>query len=214
MTISNTLIIFATLLGPIFAVQAQKWLEVLRERRQRKAWLFHTLMATRAARLSPEHVQALNMIDLAFYGSRFLGNNRRSKREQAVLDSWREYLDHLTTKFEENGLQNWSSRGQELFVNLLHTIALDVDFAFDRVQLKKGVYSPVAHSRLEEEQERVRQLAMSVLSGESALKMDVTSLAVNPEALAEQLKLQQAIRAALAGETSLSINVAAPEAAT
>jgi len=49
------------------------------ERRNRKAWLFHSLMAPRAARVSPEHVQALNMIDLVFYGKRILGVNRRSK---------------------------------------------------------------------------------------------------------------------------------------
>jgi hypothetical protein len=59
-------IIGATILGPILAVQAQKWVEIIRERRGRKLWIFHTLMATRAARTSTEHVQALNMIDLIF----------------------------------------------------------------------------------------------------------------------------------------------------
>lgn len=213
MTLSDNLIILATLLGPILAVQAQKAIEAIRERRQRKLWVFHTLMATRAARLSPEHVQALNMIDLAFYGRRFLGIKRRTKREQTVLDSWREYLDHLTTKFEDNTFQLWHTKGEELFVNVLYAIAADVDFTFDRVQLKKGVYSPVAHGRLEEEQDKIRRLAIGVLSGETPLAMNVSSFPVDPEALKAQLELQQTLLSAFAGKTSLSVKVAADEAA-
>jgi len=59
MQVSEILIVCATVVGPILAVQAQKAVERARERRGRKAWLFHSLMATRAARVSPEHVQAL-----------------------------------------------------------------------------------------------------------------------------------------------------------
>ena len=46
-------IVVATLLGPVLAVQAQKWLERGREITQRRAWIFRTLMATRATNLSP-----------------------------------------------------------------------------------------------------------------------------------------------------------------
>jgi hypothetical protein len=77
------LLILATIAGPILAVQAHKWVERLREGRNRKLRLFERLMATRAARLSAEHVQALNMIDLVFYGSCFFDIHRRSKTEQA-----------------------------------------------------------------------------------------------------------------------------------
>lgn len=41
--------IIATIAGPILAVQAQKWLERLRERRNRKFCVFQQLMATRAS---------------------------------------------------------------------------------------------------------------------------------------------------------------------
>ena len=53
------------------AVQVQKWLEVFREERGRKLWIFKTLMATRASAVSAEHVQALNMIDLEFREKRY-----------------------------------------------------------------------------------------------------------------------------------------------
>ena len=64
MKLAEVLMIIAVLLAPVVAVQVQKWLELFREDRARKLWIFKTLMATRAATVSPEHVQALNMIDL------------------------------------------------------------------------------------------------------------------------------------------------------
>ncbi|MGZ7172458.1 DUF6680 family protein [Burkholderia gladioli] len=63
----------ATLLGPVLAVQAQKWVERAREATNRKQSVFTTLMATRQSRVSIDHVRALNSIDLAFYGRRVLG---------------------------------------------------------------------------------------------------------------------------------------------
>ena len=68
---SDWVLVFATLMGPVLAVQAQKWVERARERGNTKRWITYTLMATRGARLSQEHVNALNAIDLAYYGTHF-----------------------------------------------------------------------------------------------------------------------------------------------
>ena len=138
MDYKDWIIVFATLAGPILAVQAQKAVESLRERRARKERVFAQLMATRAARLTPEHVQALNMIDLVFYGGSILGMRRRSKREQAVLDAWKEYHDNLSegSNWPEPQQQAHYAKREEIFLNLLYALAQDVGFSFDRVQLK------------------------------------------------------------------------------
>lgn len=204
-TLSDSLIIVATLLGPILAVQAQKLVEVLRERRQRKLWVFQTLMATRMARVSGEHVQALNMIDLTFYGGRSFGRIR-TKKEQAVIDSWREYLDNLTEDPGETP-ETLYSRRHELFINLLHNIAKDVGFDFNRVELNKGVYSPVAHSELEREQAQVRTLALELLSGQTSLNMNVVGLPIDEAAMKAQRDLFNAQLAAFTGKSSLSIKL-------
>jgi hypothetical protein len=175
--------IIAALIGPILAVQAQKAVESFREGRRRKIFLFEQLMATRASRLAPEHVRALNMIDLIFYGERFTGILRRSSKEQRVLDAWKEYHDHLNTKAEDN-LSLWVAQGDELFTNLLYAISQDLGFKFDRVQLKRGSYSPVAHGEIEAEQNELRKATLSLVTGQHALKMNVISLPVDPEALA------------------------------
>jgi len=101
MTISDWFIVLAVLLAPLLAVQVQKWIEKFRERHQRKLYVFTTLMATRATRLSPEHVQALNMIDLAFYGRKILNQRYQTKAEQSITEAWKKYLDQLATPYDK-----------------------------------------------------------------------------------------------------------------
>jgi hypothetical protein len=202
------LVILATIAGPILAVQAQKWVERLRERHNRKLRVFERLMATRAARLSAEHVQALNMIDLVFYGSYFFGIHRRSKTEQVVIDAWREYLDQLSTRAADAAAVSvWNARNDELFINLLFAIAKDVHYKFDRVQLKKGAYSPQAHGDLELEQNMIRKLVLKLLSGENALKMDVASFPADENALKTQLAANKALSDALTGKGTLNVTI-------
>lgn len=171
--VKDWLIVVSTLLGPILAVQAQKFIEQFRFRKQRKITLFEQLMATRASRLSQDHVNALNMIDLVFYGYIRFGRTVRSKTEKAILDNWKEYHDHLSEKVHNDQLGNWTSKGDEIFINLLFSIATDLKFSFDRVQLKKGSYSPIAHSDLEAEQMRLRRAMIDVLEGNECLKMNI-----------------------------------------
>jgi uncharacterized protein YbaA (DUF1428 family) len=167
------LVVCATLLGPILAVQAQKAIENIRYRKQRKMALFEQLMATRAARLSAEHVGALNMIDLIFYGKIIFGKTVRSNTEQKVLNAWKEYHDHLGTHVADNQLVLWNSNSDDLFIQLLSEIALDLNLSFDRVLLKRGSYSPMAHSNLEHEQMRIRQSVLDVLEGKKPLHMNI-----------------------------------------
>lgn len=176
-------VIGATVLGPILAVQAQKAVEAFRERRERKTRLFEQLMATRASRVAPEHVRALNMIDLVFYGERTLGVQRRSAKEQRILDSWKEYLDHLNNRGEDDQIMQWLAKGDELFTNLLYAIAEDIGFKFDRVQLKRGSYSPIAHGELEAEQTELRRATLSLVTGKHALKMNVVSFPFDADAV-------------------------------
>lgn len=176
MDIKDWITILAALAGPILAVQAQKAVESFRERKSRKTALFTSLMATRAARVSPEHVRALNMIDLVFFGRRVFGVKHRTKGEQTVLNSWKEYLDHLNVRHTPDTLQTWIIRGDELFTNLLFAMAEDTDYDFDRVQLKRSSYSPTAQVELDAQQEQVRKLLVDVLGGDSPLKMHVVAI--------------------------------------
>jgi hypothetical protein len=196
--------IFATLLGPILAVQVQKYLEKNGEERRQKMWIFSTLMATRGATLAADHVRALNMIDLAFNGGRL---RQRGKTETDVLDAWREYLDHLNTSYSEANVARWLEKKQELLVLLLSTMAADLDLRYDRVLLRNGAYMPKGHSDLENEQHLLRQLALKVLSGEQPLRMNVTDFPFSPDLVESQQRLQEALASALSQHGYVNVRV-------
>jgi hypothetical protein len=202
--------IVAALLGPILAVQAQKAVEAYKERRTSKFKVFEKLMATRASTVSVEHVQALNMIDLVFFGSIKFGFHRRSRKEQLVLDAWKEYLDHLNTRTDPSNMhaiERWAERKDNLFIEMLYAMSQDVGYKFDKVQLKRGAYSPMAHEKIDSENEALRQATLAVLAGKQSLNMNVTSFPFDPEAtIAHKLALENVGKAF--GDGALRISVA------
>jgi len=154
MKTSDWLMLLAVLLSPLIAVEVQRWIERHRRRQDQKIWVFQTLMATRAARVSPEHVRALNMIDVTFYGRRLFFMSLRSGSETRVLAAWKEYLDQLNAHSGANNqdaFQRWATRGDELFSNLLYTMGKDLGYSFDRMQLMRNIYVPIAQGTLEAE---------------------------------------------------------------
>ncbi|WP_347880185.1 DUF6680 family protein [Burkholderia sp. BCC1644] len=188
----------ATLLGPVLAVQAQKWVERTREATNRKQMVFTTLMATRQSRVSIDHVRALNSIDLAFYGRRILGVPLRSRKAQAVLDAWHDYHAHLSVPLEqrpntEAETREWNGRGDELFTNLLERLAAATAYKFDRQQLKSGSYSPEAHGTVELEQNLLRRFVLELLAGDRTLPLDVRTIQVDPDAAARQHDFQERV---------------------
>lgn len=201
--------VFATILGPILAVQAQKYLEGKRNIKQQKMNIFSTLMATRGSRASVSHVQALNMIDLAFNGG---SNANRRKTETDVLDAWRDYLDNLNSPITEQNAARWQERSNEMLIVLLSAMASDLGLRYDRVLLRSGAYIPKGHVDLEGEQQRLRQLALKVLSGEQPLSMSVVDFPVNSEFAETQVSLHEGLVKALSGQGSLSVRLEIPPA--
>lgn len=196
--------IFATLFGPILAVQVQKYLERIGEDRKQKMWIFTTLMATRGSTLAADHVRALNMIDLAFNGGRL---RQRGKTETDVLDTWREYLDHLNTQYNEANVGRWLEKKQELLVLLLSSMAADLDLRYDRVLLRNGAYMPKGYSDLENDQHLLRQLTLKVLSGEQSLNMRVTDFPFSADMVESQQRLQDALATALSEHGYMNVRV-------
>ena len=147
MTLAEWMMIGAILVGPILAVQVQKYIEMLREKRGRRLQIFHTLMATRADRTSLSHVEALNRIDLEFHAPAFRQPFYQAAGARSVGEAWKLYRDHLNTRYDEHELQAWGRRGNELFTDLLYQMGKSLGYEFDKVELSKGVYSPKAHGQ-------------------------------------------------------------------
>ena len=169
MTLTDILMILATAVSPLIAVQVTRYLDDRNEIQGRKLHVFKTLMATRAYTLSPAHVEALNRIDLEF--------SVKIPAEKAVLDVWQQYLDHLGIKGMDDQL--WGSKRTDLLVDLLFAMGQCLRYDFNKTQIKNGTYAPMAHGRIESEQERLRQLTLELLEGKRVMPMHVTNIPSN-----------------------------------
>jgi hypothetical protein len=169
---TSAAIVIATLLGPILAVQIQKHLEEIRAIRSRKEVLFRTLMATRSVRLSPEHVQALNQIDLTF----------DAKKEEGVRQAWRAYLDQLNTPQLKVGQQVWNAGYDSKFIDMLYEMSKVLGRGFDKTYLKNSWYRPQAHTDLETTVQEIQRLLLGILKGEQSLPVAIREPAPLPNA--------------------------------
>lgn len=211
MRLSDYLIAAATLLGPIFAVQAQKWIERGRERAGQRSRIFYVLMTTRASRLSKEHVQALNSIDLYFGERKQFSRWKQSKNDRIVTDAWKSYIDKLNDKVPniDNivAINKWVSDKDQLFTEMLFVMSEANGYRFSKNQIERSAYSPKAHSDLEANQLAINSELLKLLSGQSALKMDVVKFPVSQEALDAQIGLQKAMRQAVSTDGKLRVAV-------
>ena len=110
-----TITVVAIIVAPIIALKVQRQSDESREARNRKMWIFKTLMANRATRWDPLCVQALNVIDLEFAGA----------REKDIRDAWKELQEHYndwgrkSPQQRERDSQNDLDKAQDLLAGLL-----------------------------------------------------------------------------------------------
>ena len=162
--IMQIIVIGAIIVGPIAAVQIEKYLERKREQRTRKLWIFSTLMATRATRLSPAHVEALNRIEVEFYKDRSVMEARK-----VLLDAFENFPQDEKVSDYSARLEKAVEKSNDCLVKLLHQMSECLGYHFDEVHLKKGVYAPRGHAEVELQQYELRKLLLAILKGDKPI---------------------------------------------
>lgn len=122
-------IVAATGLGPILAVGITLWREAVTTKYNRRLHVFRTLMATRRVGISPDHVNALNLVEVDFY------------KCQKVETAWTNYKSHLN---DTNNTESeaWYEKKEKLLANLLFEIAAVLRFNIPAMEIFKGGYAP------------------------------------------------------------------------
>ena len=165
----GVLTIIAIIIGPILAIQIEKFLSRKREERERRLRVFKTLMVTRAAVLSPAHVEALNSIDIEF--------NSVDDKDKKVRNAWKEYLDQLAhypkEKTSEDDQKRWKEKTDELLVELLYVMSKAVDYDFDKTYIKRTAYTPVRYSDVELEQDFIRRSMVKLFLGDTSIPIEI-----------------------------------------
>ncbi|OGT07919.1 MAG: hypothetical protein A2X78_01860 [Gammaproteobacteria bacterium GWE2_37_16] len=167
MRVFDWLMVIAVLFAPLVALRVQTWIEDWRSKKIRQLTIFKTLMTTRANRLSTEHVQALNMIDLEFYS------------DKKVIAAWKKHREHFypaTEATNEQQIKDWVDKSTDLFVDLLIEMGEKLGYKFSVDDLKSGAYLPKAHGHYISEQEEMRKNALAVLSGKQAIYISMEAI--------------------------------------
>jgi hypothetical protein len=150
-------------------VQAQKAIERATDKKRRRMRLFETLMATRATRMAPAHVEALNSIPLTFYG------NRRGLKE--ITTAWNDYLAHLSdeTKRKAN-YDAWIGEGIPKFVDVVFYMSAYLGISLSRQDIQNGIYMPEGHTAIEADLHKIRWGFARVFEGKFGFPIYVNNL--------------------------------------
>ncbi len=156
----------AVLIGPVLAVLVTRFNDDRREKKSRQLSILRSLIKTRQVRLDAEHVGALNVIELEFYSVK------------SIITAYTDYIAHLASAIPpENAQENYFRNRHDLFVALLHAIGSHLGYSFDKLDLDRRAYSPIAWV---DEQDRARKnaaLLTELLEGRRSLP--VFNLIVN-----------------------------------
>jgi len=178
MTISDYLMIVAVFLSPFLAVFAQRKIDLRREKRNDKLWVFRTLMETRGNKISLEHVQTLNSIELVF---------RDSKKEKEIVEKWNEYLDHLLQVPDEKDkdyhvrLKAWSDKADDRLADLLYIMSKSLGYKFDKVKIKRGIYIPRGHEDEFFEKTIIRKGLVDIMNRKMGIPVEILQPASEKE---------------------------------
>jgi len=158
MTIADGLMILAVFSAPFFAVWAQTKINNKKDKRNKQHDIFKTLMATRAAQLSRDHVKALNSIDIEFDG--------KDRKSKDVRDAWKVYCDHLhPSEIDNINVSTWNDKKIDLLIDLLHKMAVKLRYEFDKVHLRKTAYSPMLHTNIDQTIVKILEKASNCFEG-------------------------------------------------
>lgn len=198
-TISDWLMMLAVILGPILAVQIQKFIDRRAEDRKQKLKVFRDLMTTRASTLAFQHVSALNMVGLEFNG----------KKYSKVVNAWKTYLDHLNS-FPNDDVEMekiWGEKRNDQLSDLLYEMGEALGFDFDKVHIKKAGYFPKAYADQENEQNFIRGQLVDVFLGKKAIPMAVVHFPSDDEALETQKELHNLMKEHFEGTRAIPVTI-------
>ncbi|MCE9873993.1 hypothetical protein LZ667_21775 [Hafnia alvei] len=134
---SDFIVVIATLLAPILAVQVQVIREQIKsktydeqrkkqEAESRQLWGFRQMMAYRANPVDPLFVQALNIVPVDFKGI------------ESVENAWKKYFEQLCVR--ANTQENWIELCNDRRCELLAAMAKYLGFEFSLRELKDEKY--------------------------------------------------------------------------
>lgn len=158
-------IIIATFCGPVAAVLVTRYVDKLRENEKRQFDVFRVLMRTRRMAISPEHVGALNLVEIEFH------------KNKEVITALKDLMRHFETAYGASKtvdeIRGANEKAEVLRTALLSAIARALKFNFEQLEILNGGYSPQGWNIELDEQTTIRRGLAAVFKGQHALPITV-----------------------------------------
>ena len=140
----------AIIVGPMLALLVSRYLDDRRDKNARRMDIFRTLMRTRRTPIYPEHVGALNLVEIEFSNNAEVGSawkalfehfgdqHARSGGEVISPDMPPEEAMRRNQAFDKR----LSDERQRLLAKLMHAVAKDLGFKVEQLEIFEGGYTP------------------------------------------------------------------------
>ncbi|MEI4233077.1 DUF6680 family protein [Roseovarius sp. D22-M7] len=183
----------AIVLGPVVAVIITFLLQKRSDLRQRKLFVFRSLMTTRKTPLSPERVQALNLVEVEFH------------KEKNVLDKFerllRTYNDQVRWRSDDTEIRNEVIKEvDDRTAELLREMGSVLGYRLENLDLLRGGYYPEAFSTLEKQQEEIREFLVGLNKGIRHLPTAVVDVRHPQKILDQARETDEVLKAAARDE--------------
>lgn len=192
--------IVAILASPLIAFWVGKLVSDHAAQRERRHRLFESLWLTQHlgiyGRMSPEHVRALNMVEIEFARTKGdeVWDDGASNR---VLAAWASYHNHLNVQrplvtdaenpdpAELAAASEWDQANDISLRNLLHEMAQALGYKHsDRERTERGSYAPIGYANADLENIALRNAALELLNGKRPLPVMTMPLISSTQAQA------------------------------
>jgi hypothetical protein len=166
MTLEFCITTIAIIAGPLAAVLISRHLQDRSEKRSRQMQVYRSLMATRRSPLSPQRVEALNLIDVEF-----------AKSHQTIFE-FKKLVDlyNDTARWKSNDRDVRTQILQEVndkTADMLNEMGKALGFNFESLELLRGGYAPEAFADIEDQQYQAREFLASLNRGTRAVPVIV-----------------------------------------
>ena len=162
MTGAEIVMAVAVVTGPIAAVLIARDLEKRRVQRERRMDIFRTLMQTRtgSARLSPDHVAALNLVEVEF------------RNDSGVRDAWKKYFEILCQLSQNPNVDLMPSMEKSL-AKLLQVMSRILGYEIEGLEILEGGYTPQDWATIDHECRYIRKYVIALAKGQVAVPVKV-----------------------------------------
>jgi hypothetical protein len=160
-------VVLATLLGPVLAVMVTRYIDDARAQKARRLEIFRAMMRTRNAALLPDHVNALNQVEIEFHDI------------PDIMTAHRELMRFINTPSPPD--ERWGQRHRSYLTKLLSAMAKQLGYDFEQLDVFEGGYYPSGWGQAEEQQLAMRLGLIELLSGKRTLPVHVTEKPVHAD---------------------------------